>query len=87
MRYKIEKNVEIPKRGPRKKLGRIPFEEMEVGDSIRIAECGLSRRPSVYNSVREAIKNAEKSGIKGSFIASTKAIDQNSCEVRLFRIK
>lgn len=88
MRYKIDKNIAPPRRGPRKKIGELPLALLEVGDSIKIIECEKTRRPSVYNSVKDAIKTTVTRGkLKGEFKASTIKIDDDFCEVRVFRLR
>lgn len=88
IKFKIEKGVQPPKRGPKPKLDydSIPLEKMRAGDSVKIAEVPKSRRNSTYLTVLGVLtKRFEALG--GKFRVSTALISDDMCEVRVWKEK
>jgi tRNA 2-selenouridine synthase SelU len=61
---------------------------MEPGDSIKVTECRLSRRPSIYSSVKQVIEDAHaERKIRGEYKTATHALGADKFEVRVYRVR
>jgi hypothetical protein len=87
-RWKIERGMSLPQRGPKRKYEGLPLSQMERGDSVKVEEVALSKRTPTYISVRKAVRHDKiKYNLNAEFRVSTKTVGSGVCEVRVFRIR
>jgi hypothetical protein len=90
MKFKIEKGINPPRRGPKAKyadyselIKLLPI--MKSGESIKVVEVPESRRNSSYNAVNEALQK-EFSKLTGKeFRVGSSKIQDNKVEIRVYR--
>ncbi len=88
VRFKVEKGLRLPTRGPRRRYTSFPLEVMEPNDSIKVDECVLSKRPSVYTSVKTSVDRLVKEkNLTGEYRVTTSTLSDNTCEVRIWRTR
>jgi hypothetical protein len=85
-KFKIERGVLPPKRGPKPRLDydAIPLERMVSGESVKIAEVPKSRRNSTYLTVIGVLQK-RFDALGGNFKVSTALINEDICEVRVWK--
>jgi hypothetical protein len=94
MKFRIERrgSVPPPKRGPKPMIAeyhRIPLDQMEPGDSIKIAEVPRTKRNSTYLSVLGVLKpKFEELGGLGIWKVTTTLQPENGemVDVRVWRL-